>query len=178
MPPILDTHPLADAHPTARGVATPDPGSHAPVLYSHPLADARRTAPWGIAALRIGLGVVYLAHGPWLKGVVFTLPGTAAFFESVGLPALLAYAVFLTEAAGGMALVLGICTRLAALALVPVALGATWVHLGNGWLFTNAGGGFEYPLFLAVATAAQALLGAGALALPVRRRGAAHQVRQ
>jgi putative oxidoreductase len=122
-------------------------------------------AAYGTTALRMGLGAVYLAHGPYLKLMVFTLPGTAAFFESIGLPGLLAYAVFAAETVGGLALLLGVYTRIAALALVPVAVGATWAHLGAGWLFTNEGGGFEYPLFLALATAVQALLGDGALAL-------------
>jgi putative oxidoreductase len=48
---------------------------------------------------------------------------------------------------------------------VPVLIGATWAHAGNGWLFTNKGGGWEYPLFLAFAAVAQALLGGGAFAL-------------
>lgn len=76
----------------------------------------------------------------------------------------------MTEAIGGTALLLGVQARLAALALVPVALGATWVHFGAGWLFSNEGGGFEYPLLLAVATPAQALLGAGTLAVRLPRR--------
>ena len=70
---------------------------------------------------------------------------------------------------GGIMLLVGYRTREAALVLVPVLLGATWVHWKNGWLFTNAGGGWEYPLFLAVAAVAVALTGPGAYALsPVR----------
>ena len=45
--------------------------------------------------------------------------------------------------------------------LVPVLIGATLVHIPNGWLFTSANGGWEYPAFLAVASAVQALLGDG-----------------
>jgi putative oxidoreductase len=70
-----------------------------------------------------------------------------------------------------VALVLGIATRGVALALIPVLLGATWAHAGNGWLFTNPNGGWEYPLFLTLATAVQALLGAGAHALRPGGRG-------
>jgi putative oxidoreductase len=119
----------------------------------------------GTFLLRVSLGAIYVAHSLYLKLVVFTLPGTAQFFDSIGLPGLLAYAVFGLEAIGGLALLLGIMPRLAAVALIPVALGATWAHLGAGWLFTNAGGGWEYPMFLALATAAQALLGDGAYAV-------------
>jgi putative oxidoreductase len=49
--------------------------------------------------------------------------------------------------------------------VLPVLAGATWVHFKNGWLFTNTGGGWEYPAFLAVATVVQGLVGDGALAL-------------
>lgn len=134
----------------------------------------RTTAPYAAFLLRVALGVMFLAHSLWLKLAVFTLPGTAQFFDSIGLPGVLAYVVFLMEALGGVALILGIGVRWVALALLPVLLGATWAHAGNGWLFTNGGGGWEYPLFLTAAAAAQALLGAGAFALrlPGRRRPA------
>lgn len=120
---------------------------------------------YGITTLRISLGLVLIAHSLWLKLVIFTLPGTAAFFESIGLPGIAAYAVFLVEVISGIALVLGLESRWAALIAVPVMAGATWAHAANGWLFTNAGGGWEYPLFLTIAALAQALLGDGALVL-------------
>lgn len=127
-----------------------------------------RTAPYAALLLRIGLGAMFIAHSVWLKLFVFTLPGTAQFFGSIGLAPALAYVVFALEAIGGVALILGIATRAVALALIPVLLGATWAHAGNGWLFTNQGGGWEYPLFLTLATAVQALLGPGAFALQAR----------
>ena len=55
-------------------------------------------------------------------------------------------------------------TRIVALALVPVLLGATWAHAGNGWLFTSPNGGWEYPAFWTVTLIVQALLGDGAFA--------------
>jgi putative oxidoreductase len=121
--------------------------------------------PAAISLLRIALGTMFLAHSVVLKLFVFTLPGTALFFESIGLPAWLAYAVFAAEAVGGLMLVLGIQTRWVALALVPVLLGASWTHLGNGWVFNAPGGGWEYPLYLTVLAVAQAMLGVGAWAL-------------
>ncbi len=124
-----------------------------------------RTAPLAALVLRLALGVMLLAHSIYLKGMVFTLPGTAKFFVSLGLPAFSAYLVFAIEAAAGIALILGVQTRLAALTVIPVLLGATWVHIGNGWLFTNQGGGWEYPVFLTVTALVQALIGGGALAL-------------
>ncbi len=124
-----------------------------------------KTAPYAALLLRVALGVMFIAHGLWLKGFVYTLPGTAQFFESIGLPAALAYVVFTAETAGGILLILGIGSRWVALGLTPILLGAAWAHWGNGWLFTNQGGGWEYPLFLAVSALALGLLGDGAYAL-------------
>ena len=128
------------------------------------MIDSKR-APYAALLLRVSLGVMFLAHSLYLKLVVFTLPGTVKFYESLGLPGIGAHATILVEAVGGLMLIAGFRTRYAALALLPVLAGATWVHWKNGWLFTNAGGGWEYPLFLAFATAVQALLGDGALSV-------------
>lgn len=93
------------------------------------------------------------------------LPGTAAFFHNVGLPGWLAYVTFACEAVGGVLLVLGVQARWVALVLSPFLLGALFaVHLPNGWVFTSAGGGWEYSAYLFVLCIAQALLGDGALA--------------
>jgi len=119
----------------------------------------------GALVLRIALGVMYIAHSLVLKYFVFTLPGTAQFFASLGLPPILAYLVFWSELIGGVMLVLGIWPRLVALALVPVLAGALWTHAGNGWVFSGANGGWEYPLFLIVVSAVQGLIGDGAYAL-------------
>lgn len=115
--------------------------------------------------LRVSLGLVLLAHSVYLKLFVFTLTGTANYFASIGLPELLAYLVFSVEAIAGLALVLGFRSRLFALISIPVLLGATWAHLANGWLFTNAGGGWEYPLVLSLMALAQFSLGNGKYAL-------------
>ena len=126
--------------------------------------SAATPADWGATLLRVSLGAMWIAHA-LLKLLVFTLPGTAQFFDSVGFPGFLAYPVFAVELLGGLMLVLGLYARQVALALVPVMLAAMSVHLGNGWVFTSPGGGWEYPLFLAVASVAQWLLGDGAWAL-------------
>ena len=117
-----------------------------------------------ILILRLSLGFMFFAHG-MLKIMVFTLPGTVGFFESVGFPGWMAYAVVAAEIGGGVLLILGIETRKVSMALIPVLLGATYVHLGNGWVFSNASGGWEYPLFLTLITVVQALLGSGRYAL-------------
>ena len=128
-----------------------------------------KTAPYAALVLRVSLGLMFIAHGVLLKLVVFSLPGTAQFFGSLGLPPALAYLVFAAEAIGGVALILGVQTRWVAAALIPVLLGATWVHAGNGWVFSNAGGGWEYPAFRIAASVVQILLGDGAHALRLGR---------
>jgi putative oxidoreductase len=111
----------------------------------------------GDTLLRVALGIMFIAHSVVLKYFTFTLAGTAQYFASIGLPAALAYVVFAAEAVGGVLLILGLYTRWVALALVPVLLGALWVHAGNGWVFSAPNGGWEYPLFLIVISAAVAL---------------------
>lgn len=111
--------------------------------------------------LRSAVGTMFIAHA-LLKYFVFTLPGTARFFESLGLPGPLGYVTFVAELIGGVMLVAGIRTRIVAVALTPFLIGATWAHAGNGWAFTSANGGWEYPAFLTAATLATALLGNGA----------------
>ena len=117
---------------------------------------------------RVVLGGVLLAHSVYLKLIVFTLPGTAQFFSSIGLPALLAYVVFLIEATAGIALILGFKTRLFSALVIPVLLGATWAHWSNGWLFTNTGGGWEYPLILSLMALAQIGLGNGSYSVQTK----------
>lgn len=129
----------------------------------------QHTAAYAALVLRLALGVMFLAHG-LLKVVVFTVPGTVQFFESVGLPGALAYVTIAAELGAGMLLIAGFATRWVALATVPLLLGAAWVHVPNGWVFSAQGGGWEYPVFLAVAAVVQFLLGDGAFALSGRQQ--------
>jgi putative oxidoreductase len=124
---------------------------------------------YGALLLRVSLGVMFIAHSLVLKWMTFTLAGTAQYFESIGLPGPLAYVIFFAELIGGILLVLGVQSRWVALGLLPILAGATWVHLGNGWVFSAPGGGWEYPLYLIVLSVAQALLGDGAHALSPSR---------
>ncbi|MEM6848589.1 MAG: DoxX family protein [Pseudomonadota bacterium] len=123
-----------------------------------------RTAPYAALILRVSLGVMLIAHGLLLKVFAFTVPGTVGYFESLGYPAILAYAVIAAEIVGGAALIVGAFVRPVSLLLVPVLIGATMVHAGNGWVFSAEGGGWEFPAFWTVTLVVQALLGAGAYA--------------
>src|SRR5260221_2919374 len=87
--------------------------------------------------LRLALGVMFLAHA-WLKIKVFTPAGTAQYFKSLGLPGELAYLTIAAEVGGGILPILGIETRWAALALVPLILGTiVLVHGKTGWQFST-----------------------------------------
>lgn len=130
-----------------------------------------RTAPYAALLLRVSLGGLFLAHAA-LKFFVFSPAGTAKFFGSVGLPPELAYLVITAEVLGGIALILGVWTRIVAIAAVPILLGAIFtVHGAAGFSFTNPHGGWEYPAFWIVALFVQSLLGDGAYALRLSGAG-------
>lgn len=134
-----------------------------------------RRVEQGALLLRLGLGVMFIAHA-LLKYYVFTLPGTAQYFASLGLPPSLGYLTFAAELVGGVMLVLGVYARQVALALVPILVGATWAHWGAGWSFSAPGGGWEYPAFLTLAALVQFLVGDGAFALKRWEAGAAARI--
>lgn len=123
---------------------------------------------YGALLLRFALGVMWISHA-LLKWFVYTLPGFAGWLASVGLPAFMAWPVFLAELFGGLAILLGYYGRYVSAALVPVMLVAAWTHVPNGWLHTAPGGGWEYPAFLAAASVVHYLIGDGAYALAGRR---------
>lgn len=108
-----------------------------------PVIPGVANADLAATILRVALGILFIAHG-WLKLVIFTPAGTAAFFESLGFPGTLAYLVMAAELAGGVALILGVWTRWVSLALVPVLLGSIYApHGAAGFFFSNEGGGWE-----------------------------------
>jgi putative oxidoreductase len=122
-------------------------------------------AQYGVTLLRLILGIVYIMHG-YLALVINGPAGMTAYNAKAGVPfpEIAAWYVILAHGLGGILLVLGLFTRWAALANVPVMLGALlFVHLPNGfWAFKN---GYEYVLVLVVASVAMAMMGGGALSL-------------
>ncbi len=128
-----------------------------------------RLIPYATLLLRVSLGVLFLAHGFYMKILGFGLAGTMGFFGSLGYPPVFGAIVALAETAAGLALVLGVWTRAVSLLTLPILIGATLQHTGNGWVFSNAGGGWEFPVFWIAIMLVQAGLGAGAWALDVSR---------
>ena len=130
-----------------------------------------KQSEYAATILRVAVGAMFLAHG-LLKLLVFTLPGTAGFFESVGFPGAFAYIVTFAEIGGCLMLIAGLYVRAVNLALLPVLLGALFVHWSAGWVFSNANGGWEYTAFQIATSLASALLGPVKYALRVPSIGA------
>ena len=129
------------------------------------LVEGVANADLAATILRVSMGLLFLVHAG-LKLFVFTPAGTAGYFASLGLPGPLAYLVIAAELFGGIALILGVYSRWVSLALVPILLGSIYVpHGAAGFIFSNEGGGWEFPAFWAVTLVVQALLGDGAYAL-------------
>jgi putative oxidoreductase len=135
---------------------------------------------YGLAMLRLMVGVTFIAHGAQhLFGVWggAGLAGTAASFDSIGLsPGFpLAVTVGVIEFGGGLLLMAGALTSYVGVALIFVMLGAMWkVHLANGffinWAMTpGVGHGVEYNLMLVAALLCLTLTGPGALSIDHRR---------
>ncbi|MEN0616797.1 DoxX family protein [Klebsiella indica] len=125
----------------------------------------QRTAPYAALVMRLALGILFLAHFG-LKFFVFTPAGTAKFFASLGLPGWLAYITMTVELLGAIALILGVYTRIVAVILIPILLGAIFtVHGPAGFFFTNPNGGWEFPAFWIIGLIVLALTGDGKYAL-------------
>lgn len=130
----------------------------------------------GLTVLRVVVGIVFIAHGS-LHLFVMKIPGVAGFFGQVGIPfpTLSAILVSVVEFAGGVALVLGLFTRVVAVPLGAVMVGAyLTVHMRGGFFLPR---GYEYVLTLFGATVALALAGPGALSLDGLRSGRDREVR-
>ncbi|MBZ5549997.1 MAG: DoxX family protein [Acidobacteriia bacterium] len=122
-----------------------------------------------LTILRLVLGVVFFAHGAqkmlgWFGGYGFH--GTVGFFTHIGMPAALAFFVIVTEFFGGLGLIAGFLTRIAALGVSGLMVGAIFVvHLQNGffmnWMGNQKGEGYEYHLLALAIAAALMLRGAG-----------------
>lgn len=140
---------------------------------------SRNDTPIALATLllRLSLGTMWLTHSIVLKVMTFGMAGLAQWMGSVGFSPLLTYPLVIAEIVGGTAILLGWHGRWASLALQPVLLGALIIHVGNGWVFTSANGGWEYPAFLIAMSIVHLLLGDGRYALQPRSTGTAKSSR-
>lgn len=128
-----------------------------------------RNADLAAFILRVVTGAWFVTHG-LIKLFIFTPSGTAGYFQSLGLPGALGYLTMLLEIAGGLLLIAGIATRYVSLLMAATLVGATlFAHIGNGFTFSNPGGGWEYTVLWAVVMVALSLLGDGAWSLAKRR---------
>ena len=124
-------------------------------------------AAYGATLLRLILGVVYIMHA-YLAVVVFGPAGMIAYQAKHGVPfaEIGTWYLIVAHGLGGIFLVLGLFTRWAALANIPVMVGALlFVHLKNGFWAHSSPSGYEYVLVLAIVSLTVAMIGGGALTL-------------
>lgn len=118
----------------------------------------------GITIVRVIVGLIFFAHG--LDKVIGGIGNTMGYFEGLGIPGFLAVAVAFVELVGGLALILGLGTRLVSLLLIPVMLGAIYfVHWPEGLMRSAAGPGYELNLILLGACLQLALVGSNYFAV-------------
>ena len=132
------------------------------------------SSSWAITVVRVVLGVIFFAHGAqkvlgWFGG--YGLKGTTGYLTSIGLPRPIAYLVCFFEFLGGIGLIFGFLTRLAALAVLIVMIGAiAKVHAKNGFFLNwelgpGKGHGYEVNVALIAMALACLLAGGGSVAL-------------
>lgn len=119
---------------------------------------SKRYYEWSMVILRVVVGVIFLAHGIQKFQAI---EGMIQFFGSIGLPSFMVYAVATLEAVGGAFLILGLFTRMSALGLGLVMLGAIFkAKLGMGFI-----NGYEFDLMLLASSVSLVLSGSHSFAL-------------
>lgn len=127
------------------------------------------TAGYSTLALRVPVGIIFMAHGAqklfgWFGG--YGLEGTGGWMESIGLAPgfLMALLAGSAEFFGGLFILLGLLTRPAAISLAFTMLVAIFsVHFANGLFMSN--NGYEFGLALLAASVSLALSGSGKAAI-------------
>ena len=126
-----------------------------------------RLQPLGLLVMRLALGAVMIAHG-WQK-IAGHMQGITGLLGHLGIPTWMAYLVVAAEFGGGILVVVGLATRIAAFAIfVDMAVAIAKVHLKNG---LTGQGGFEFPMMLAATAFALIFFGAGPMSLDWLRGG-------
>jgi putative oxidoreductase len=126
-----------------------------------------RMQPLALVALRLTLGIVFIGHSS--HKVYGHLHDYASFIGSLGMPAWLGYVSAFTEFLGGILLILGSLTRVAAFALlIDMIVAIAKVHWKHGLM---GNGGYEFPLALATIAFALLFFGAGPISIDAIRGG-------
>jgi putative oxidoreductase len=120
-------------------------------------------APYGIFLLRFTLGIAWIAHA--LLKTSRGMETTEALFLKNGIPQILAWPVFTMEVVGGLCIVLGLYSRQWLIALFPAIVAVIWIKWPVGWVYSNPGGGYEFPLFWTMTQFGAILLGDGKWAI-------------
>jgi putative oxidoreductase len=119
--------------------------------------DSNQYTAWAFLALRVVVAVAFIFHG-WSK--VSAMDGTVQMFASMGVGSFMTYVAAYVEFLGGLALLLGVATRLAGgLLAIFMVVAIYLVHLDKGYSMMN--GGYEYQLLLLVSVIYFALVGPG-----------------
>jgi putative oxidoreductase len=129
---------------------------------------------WAITVVRVVLGVIFFAHGAqkvfgWFGG--YGLKGTTDYFVSLGFPRPVAYLGCFLELLGGIGLLLGLLTRVSAVAIIVMMIGAiAKVHWRHGFflnwsLAPGKGHGYEANLALIAMALACLIAGGGRLSV-------------
>ena len=124
-----------------------------------------RLHPLALLALRLGLGIIMIAHGA--QKLFGGMPRFMGFLSNLGIPGWMGYLTVAAEFGGGILLVVGLLTRLAALSIcVDMAVAIAKFHGRNGLLTTAPGKvGYEFPLACGIIAFALIFLGAGPISL-------------
>ena len=123
-----------------------------------------RLHPLATLALRLALGAIMIAHGS--QKVFGGMPRFMGMLQGMGIPPILGYLTAAAEFGGGILLVVGLLTRLAAFSIViDMAVAIAKVHWKNGLVSAGGKAGYEFPLACAAVAFALIFLGAGPISL-------------
>lgn len=120
-----------------------------------------RLHPLALLALRLALGAIMIAHGA--QKAFGGMPRFMGMLQNMGIPPVMGYLTLAAEFGGGILLVLGLFTRVAALAFfIDMLVAISKVHFKNG---LKGPGGYEFPMMCGVVAFALIFLGAGPISL-------------
>ena len=125
---------------------------------------ANRLQPLGLLVLRLALGTVMIAHG--YQKIANHLQNISGMLHGLQIPQWMAYLVVAAEFGGGILLVAGFLTRIAAIAIfLDMAVAISRVHLHNGLMGSKSGPGYEFPMVCAAIAFSLIWSGAGPIAI-------------